>query len=72
MLNRRKNENDCQHAHEPEKKENVHACDLCDFTSTWKNGLEAHIGRLQTIIDVSSLDEETKETEKFAILWRSV
>ena len=53
---------------ESEQEETGFNCDLCDFKSSWKNGLIVHIGRKHRKIeqldglDTSDIDEDLEDS----------
>ena len=48
-----------------EKAEGCHSCDLCDFTSNWKNGLRVHMTRMHKNIEQLDGSQDLEEDDKY-------
>ena len=48
------------------KADDLYQCEICDFKSTWKNGLEIHMGRKHCNIEqLDGLDDELDKVDGY-------
>ena len=48
------------------KADDLYQCEICDFKSTWKNGLEIHMGRKHCNIEqLDGLDDELDKVDRY-------